>query len=67
VFSALPLLSQNKRRNMKLELLKNKRGKWFLHLKANNGRILMHSEDYDNKSNARKTMKIIEKGIGIII
>jgi uncharacterized protein YegP (UPF0339 family) len=52
---------------MKVELLKNKRGKWFLHLKANNGRILMHSEDYDNKSNARKTMRIIEKGIGIII
>ena len=39
-----------------VEVLKNKRGKWYWRLKSNaNGRILAHSEDYSRRQSCDKT------------
>ena len=40
---------------MKIEMLKNKKSKWFWRIKANNGKILAHSESYNSKQACRKT------------
>lgn len=36
----------------KISVLKNKRGCWFWNLKAGNGHILAHSEEYSRKAKA---------------
>lgn len=40
---------------MKIQVLKNKAGKWFWRIKARNGKILAHSETYSSKQAALKT------------
>jgi len=39
-------------REYNVELVRGK--KWFWRIKAKNGKILAHSEQYSNKSNAKK-------------
>ena len=46
---------------MKLEVLKGKSGKWYWRIKADNGRILCHSETYSDKCQAMKTLKAVMK------
>lgn len=48
---------------MKLETLRNKKGKWFFRLK-NRGRVIMHSEDYASKASMMRTVKSIERFTG---
>ena len=45
----------------KLEMLKNRRGKFFLRLKSGNGMILMHSESYSQMSAAKRSAQSIMK------
>ena len=44
---------------MKIEVLKNKRSKWYWRLVAANGKVLAHSETYSSKQMALKTAKKI--------
>lgn len=41
---------------MKLQLRRNLKCLWFWRIKADNGKILAHSEMYSSKTKARKTM-----------
>jgi len=38
----------------KIEILKSKNGKWYVHIKSCNGNILLSSEMYNSKSSAKK-------------
>jgi len=51
---------------MKIEMLKNKKSKWFWRIKANNGKILAHSESYNSKQACRKTAGML-RGARILI
>lgn len=42
-----------------IEVLKNRRGKWFFRAKAGNGNILFHSETYQRRIDAIKTARLI--------
>ena len=37
---------------MKFEICKDKKGQWFFRIRADNGKILCHSEAYSSKRNA---------------
>lgn len=43
---------------MKLNMLKNRRGQWYMRLEKN-GRIIMHSESYHSKSACKRAMKMM--------
>jgi len=47
---------------MWIEILKNKNGKWFWRIKADNGKILAHSEAYASKRNCQKTAEMVKIG-----
>lgn len=46
---------------MEIELLKNKRGKYFHHLIGGNNKIIYHSEAYSSKQGAVKSIRSIIK------
>ena len=46
---------------MKIVVQQNKRGEWFHHLLAANGKILQHSEAYSSKAMCLKTVMSICK------
>ncbi len=48
---------------MKLELFKNKAGQWQIRMRADNGRILMHSQVYKSKQSAEKTAWMIHDSV----
>ena len=43
---------------MIIQMLKNKQGKWLFHIKAENGKILCHSESYSSKAKCMYTIKL---------
>jgi hypothetical protein len=47
---------------MKIELFKDKSGKWRFRARANNGRILASSEAYSSRANVRKGAKSLKRG-----
>jgi len=49
---------------MYLQIVKNKRRKYFVRLKGNNGKIILWSEDYSTKSNAMRAIKRIMNFFG---
>lgn len=47
-----------------IELLKNKRKKWFHRLRSSiNGRTIYHSESYSSKTAAMRTVNVLRKSI----
>ena len=50
---------------MKIVVQQNRRGEWFHHLLANNGKILQHSEAYSSKTKCMQTVKSICKVTGL--
>jgi len=44
---------------MRIEVLKNKSGKWFWRIVAKNGRILAHSQAYASKQGATSTASAV--------
>ena len=49
-------IEEMRKTKIMVEVLRNKRGKWYWRLKSNaNGRILAHSEDYSRKQSCEKT------------
>ena len=38
-----------------IEMLRNKRKKWYFRIKSSNGQILCHSESYSSRTAARRT------------
>ena len=46
---------------MKIVVQQNKRGEWFHHLLAANGKILQHSEAYSSKAKCLQTVMSICK------
>lgn len=50
---------------MKIVVQQNKRGEWFHHLLATNGKILQHSEAYSSKAKCMQTVRSICKITGL--
>ena len=46
---------------MKFELYKNRKKQWHFRIRADNGKILCHSEAYSSKRNARHAVGLIFK------
>ena len=46
---------------MEIELLKNKKGKYFHHLVGGNNKIIYHSEAYSTKQGAVKSIRSVIK------
>lgn len=52
---------------MKIELDKSTQGKWFFRIKAANGKVLAHSEEYARKRNAAHGAQLIADETGLEI
>jgi uncharacterized protein YegP (UPF0339 family) len=50
---------------MKIIVQQNRRGEWFHHLMAANGKILQHSEAYSSKAKCLQTVLSICKTTGL--
>ena len=46
---------------MKVEILKGKSKKWYWRVRAKNGRILCHSEQYSSRAKALQTARSVIK------